>query len=1105
MDMRKAIQKGPLKPPFAQAIQDREGVDSSTPAVVVDGQERDMESKYRRASGDCWDGEVRDNVIRSNLPRSPYRTRGKTLVTAERCTLPSPSISPSALPTQSFSGPPTSFSTTLDNSEISSISVFSDDDEDEEEEDPNDPIYTPPEDRSSSHDDNDSHDTDSTISEEHIQQHDDHAFTPSLKSIRNCASHLEQGNISRAIRSLKQSEPLSWSESRKRQMRTLHPIGSENLPHRPDATDMRGPPIIDKETLIKLIKRIANGASPGPSGWTAEMLLPLLDDDVCMEGLLQLVNNIAQDLVSWSIKDLVLACRLIAVPKKLVEAHLMSDDLPVRPVAVGEVFYKLAALGVYNDIKPTLDELFVKENGPKNFANGSRGASEKAFSVTQAKLETGGPLSITLLGDAHNAFNCGSRETFLRNLYNEPRLSSTYKITDFAYGAPSTLLLMEGSKVVDQIQSTQGVRQGDVLSMLLFSILVQPIYQATYDAAATVRNQSAKTHNIRSWKRLNAIKKRPPRKIGDLCSQLAVSTAHLVHANTTPEPTEVTAIVDDVTIQGPFDQAFAAWDVYAEGLQAIDIKLSPGKSRCFWPHTHPPPQAIIDGAEARNLRMVYSAAECLGGVIGLDDEARSQWAQERVLKDSFLFDAIQHSPLSAQGAMIIARYAMLPKVNYLSRILPPHVSRHALQDFDNRLLSAICFRLNLPFPLTDKALFSIRQPISKGGLGIRASEDVAATAHWCAQVQSCANTDNLPRLPQTQNPPFLAARTACFDELRRKGVPTTHPDSSGCLPGDAEWELLPDHVDNTMPHYHDLDPSQFKLQREITHQLERVVRREFTESKNCTERDTARLLSCSSKGASAFLLAFPSSALLRMADSDVKVAIRLRLGLPPLPADQMPRTCVCEARSSVTADPWHCMSCVSIRRKAVTARHDCVLNLLATFAKTHNCRVEVEPKVHRTKDGKRKRPDATLTLTEEQIMTDVSITHPTANSYVRTSRRQLGAANARARSKSKKYEEVAASEMCTFTPFVCETYGAVHTDVFELVRKILLNSEVYSDAMGLKNPLSMGLSDFIQIISVALQRGNAMIVRQWSVLKNLPRPGRFRLQALPHEQAQGLP
>jgi hypothetical protein len=97
-----------------------------------------------------------------------------------------------------------------------------------------------------------------------------------------------------------------------------------------------------------------------------------------MEGLLQLVNNIAQDLVSWSIKDLVLACRLIAVPKKLVEAHLMSDDLPVRPVAVlavSEVFYKLAALGVYNDIKPTLDELFVKENGPKNFANGSRGAS----------------------------------------------------------------------------------------------------------------------------------------------------------------------------------------------------------------------------------------------------------------------------------------------------------------------------------------------------------------------------------------------------------------------------------------------------------------------------------------------------------------------------------------------------------------------------------------------------------------------------------------------------------------------------------------------------------------------------------------------------------
>jgi hypothetical protein len=105
------------------------------------------------------------------------------------------------------------------------------------------------------------------------------------------------------------------------------------------------------------------------------------------------------------------------------------------------------------------------------------------------------------------------------------------------------------------------------------------------------------------------------------------------------------------------------------------------------------------------------------------------------------------------------------------------------------------------------------------------------------------------------------------------------------------------------------------------------------------------------------------------------------------------------------------------------------------------------------------------------------------------SRKQLGAANARARGKSKKYGEVAASEMCTFTPFVCETYGAVHTDVFELVKNILLNSEVYSDAMGLKNPLSMGLSDFIQIISVALQRGNA-IDRPPMVCAQKPSPSR---------------
>ena len=77
--------------------------------------------------------------------------------------------------------------------------------------------------------------------------------------------------------------------------------------------------------------------------------------------------------------------------------------------------------------------------------------------------------------DITNAFNSCDRARVLRELYDTPQLSSLYRLADFGYSVPSVLLL-EGCDGLS-IPSTNGVRQGDPLSALLFCVYLHKILQ----------------------------------------------------------------------------------------------------------------------------------------------------------------------------------------------------------------------------------------------------------------------------------------------------------------------------------------------------------------------------------------------------------------------------------------------------------------------------------------------------------------------------------------------------------------------------------------------------------------------------------------------------
>ena len=133
----------------------------------------------------------------------------------------------------------------------------------------------------------------------------------------------------------------------------------------------------------------------------------------------------------------------------------------MRPIAMGEAFYKLACLYALNLVRDQVRTAL----GPIQCAF-STGGPESALHILQAAIELH-PDWVIISTDISNAFNSRSRPDILSCLFNTPALSPLFRLAHWSYGEDSPLLLMDGGKLTADYQ---GVRQGDVLGSLLFSL-----------------------------------------------------------------------------------------------------------------------------------------------------------------------------------------------------------------------------------------------------------------------------------------------------------------------------------------------------------------------------------------------------------------------------------------------------------------------------------------------------------------------------------------------------------------------------------------------------------------------------------------------------------
>ena len=153
------------------------------------------------------------------------------------------------------------------------------------------------------------------------------------KILRRAKRLVREGYISRAARAMAQVGFLDPTEPEVlQQLREMHPGQREDLPSLPACASYTA--LTSNQKFVKFLKtKICKGQAPGPSGWTAEMILPPIEDPDVMELLAYFLNDFKNGLLPKELKPYLLPANLLALKKK--------NATKPRPVAVGELFYRI--------------------------------------------------------------------------------------------------------------------------------------------------------------------------------------------------------------------------------------------------------------------------------------------------------------------------------------------------------------------------------------------------------------------------------------------------------------------------------------------------------------------------------------------------------------------------------------------------------------------------------------------------------------------------------------------------------------------------------------------------------------------------------------------
>ena len=286
---------------------------------------------------------------------------------------------------------------------------------------------------------------------------------PSGETFRSSPSaekQVELGRLGNAARILGEENSFaSPSADVLHELRHKHPVG----PLFPfgNLVGQSTPKPPTQEQLLDSFRTFKHDTAPGVSGWTVPLLKVAMQSDAVKKMLTMLAGMLLAGTAPG--RNFLCSSRLIALDK---------PDGGVRPIAVGELIYRLCTKAILRcSFKP--DCL-----SPSQFGVGTRGGVEPLIRAVQravdGSIEGQNFTHITSL-DFSNAFNTLDRSELASSIRRHA--GGLYRLAKWAYDSPSDLILGGIQAPPEVICSSQGVRQGDPLGPLLFSIGIRPIIE----------------------------------------------------------------------------------------------------------------------------------------------------------------------------------------------------------------------------------------------------------------------------------------------------------------------------------------------------------------------------------------------------------------------------------------------------------------------------------------------------------------------------------------------------------------------------------------------------------------------------------------------------
>ena len=117
------------------------------------------------------------------------------------------------------------------------------------------------------------------------------------------------------------------------------------------------------------------------------------------------------------------------------------------------------------------------------------------------------------------------------------------------------------------------------------------------------------------------------------------------------------------------------------------------------------PESLSAGCASRCLYLVKDGLPVLGALLSRDPAFSSNWFQRRVSEShARLFELLGNRILPTHHAFTLLRSAILPRLSFLSRVVPPEILLPTASWFDDLIRSIFCERLRLSDLSEDLAL-----------------------------------------------------------------------------------------------------------------------------------------------------------------------------------------------------------------------------------------------------------------------------------------------------------------------------------------------------------------------------------------------------------------